>query len=54
MSKGTASMGKRSGKTSHIHCRRCGGHTYHVNKKACSACGYGKSARWRSFSWQKK
>ncbi|MBN2566839.1 50S ribosomal protein L37e [Candidatus Woesearchaeota archaeon] len=54
MSKGTASMGKRSGKKTHIRCRRCGKHTYHVRKKVCASCGYGASARLRSYTWQKK
>lgn len=47
-------MGRRSGKKTHIVCRRCGNRTYHVNKKRCSSCGYGDSARQRSYSWQKK
>ncbi len=54
MTKGTASMGKRSSKVTHIRCRRCGKRTYHVRKKVCSSCGYGKSAKLRSFSWSKK
>jgi len=54
MSKGTPSMGKKSGKKTHIRCRRCGQHTYHMRKKVCSSCGFGKSARLRSYSWQKK
>ncbi|MCK5025444.1 MAG: 50S ribosomal protein L37e [Nanoarchaeota archaeon] len=54
MSKGTASMGKKSGKTSHIRCRRCGKHSYHVRDKVCSSCGFGKSSKQRSYSWQKK
>ncbi|HLC98423.1 MAG TPA: 50S ribosomal protein L37e, partial [Candidatus Nanoarchaeia archaeon] len=29
MTKGTPSMGKKSGKKTHIFCRRCGKHTYH-------------------------
>ena len=51
--KGTASMGKKSGKKSHIQCRRCGNHSYHVRKKVCSSCGYGKSKKRRSYSWNK-
>ncbi|PIN80871.1 50S ribosomal protein L37e [Candidatus Woesearchaeota archaeon CG10_big_fil_rev_8_21_14_0_10_32_9] len=54
MSKGTPSMGKRSGKKSHIQCRRCGEKSYHITKKICSSCGFGKSAKKRSYSWQKK
>lgn len=52
MGKGTASMGRKSGKISHIPCRRCGTRAYHVRKKKCSSCGYGKSAKMRSYSWQ--
>ncbi|MGE0793524.1 MAG: 50S ribosomal protein L37e [Candidatus Woesearchaeota archaeon] len=54
MSKGTASMGKRSSKKTHIICRRCGNHTYHVKDKVCSSCGFGKSAKTRSYAWQNK
>ena len=54
MSKGTPSMGKKSGKKTHIVCRRCGKRTYHASKKRCSSCGYGRSAKLRSYSWQKK
>ncbi|MBW2999999.1 50S ribosomal protein L37e [Candidatus Woesearchaeota archaeon] len=54
MTKGTPSMGRRSGKKTHIYCRRCGKHTYHARKKECSSCGYGKTTKKRSYSWQKK
>jgi len=54
MSKGTASMGKKSGKKTHIICRRCGKRTYHIRKKRCSSCGYGKSAKLRDYKWKKK
>ncbi|RMF54533.1 50S ribosomal protein L37e [Candidatus Woesearchaeota archaeon] len=54
MAKGTPSMGKHSGKKTHIKCRRCGKGTYHMRKKVCSSCGYGKSPKLRSYSWQKK
>lgn len=47
-------MGKRSGKITHLHCRRCGKHAYHKRHKVCASCGYGKSARKRSYAWQKK
>ncbi|MCF7872219.1 50S ribosomal protein L37e [Candidatus Woesearchaeota archaeon] len=53
MSKGTPSMGKKSGKKTHIACRRCGAITYHARKKVCSSCGFGKSARLRAYSWKK-
>jgi len=54
MVKGTPSMGKKSGKTTHIRCRRCGKNTYHKQKKVCSSCGFGRSPKRRSYSWQKK
>ena len=54
MTKGTPSMGKKSGKKNMIYCRRCGDRTYHLGKKKCSSCGYGKSARLRGYTWQKK
>jgi len=54
LGKGTASFGKRQGKTVHIKCRRCGRRAYHVRDKQCSACGYGASARIKRYSWQTK
>ena len=43
-----------TGKTVHIKCRRCGRRAYHIRQKACSACGYGASARLRGYSWSTK
>ena len=55
MTKGTPSMGKKSGKSKYvIRCRRCGKRSYHVRKKKCSSCGFGKSSKLRKYSWQKK
>jgi len=54
MTKGTPSMGRKSGKKTHIYCRRCGRHTYHKSRNICSSCGYGRSSKLRSYSWQKK
>ncbi|MBW3021142.1 50S ribosomal protein L37e [Candidatus Woesearchaeota archaeon] len=54
MSKGTPSMGKKSGKTNMTQCRRCGSHAYHMRKKVCASCNYGKASKMRSYSWQKK
>jgi len=55
MTKGTSSMGKKSGKrTQVIRCRRCGKKTYHKSHKICSSCGYGKSKKMRSYAWQNK
>jgi large subunit ribosomal protein L37e len=53
MTKGTTSMGKKDKKT-HIRCRRCGRHSYHVQKKRCSYCGYGATAHMRNFTWAKE
>jgi large subunit ribosomal protein L37e len=50
MSKGTPSYGKHNKKT-HIRCRRCGNRAYHMTKKACASCGFGKSAKLREYNW---
>jgi large subunit ribosomal protein L37e len=52
MSKGTPSFGKHN-KVSHIVCRRCGRHAYHVRKKRCSYCGFPDS-KIRKYGWQEK
>ncbi|HZX45168.1 MAG TPA: 50S ribosomal protein L37e [Candidatus Nanoarchaeia archaeon] len=54
MTKGTPSMGRKSGRRNMIHCRRCGKRTYHISKKKCSSCGYGRTARLRKYNWNKK
>lgn len=54
MTKGTASHGKKSGKKTHIPCRRCGKHSYHVRKKKCASCGYGETSTVRKYTWNKK
>lgn len=46
-------MGKRN-KLLHVRCRRCGRNAYHVKKRRCAACGFGKTRRIRSYSWQNK
>ena len=53
MTKGTYSMGKKNKKT-HIICRRCGKHSYHVRDRVCSACGFGRSSRIKSHASQWK
>ncbi|MCK4588909.1 MAG: 50S ribosomal protein L37e [Nanoarchaeota archaeon] len=53
MGKGTAAMGKKSGKKNMIRCRRCGQHAYHIRKKKCSSCGFGNSSKLRKFHGQK-
>lgn len=52
MGKGTPSFGKKSKGKTHIRCRRCGRHAYHVRHKYCAACGYGRSARIRRYDWK--
>ena len=54
MTKGTPSMGKKSGKKTHILCRRCGSRSYHIRKKTCSSCGFGNSSKIRKYIWQTK
>jgi large subunit ribosomal protein L37e len=53
MSSGTPSQGKKN-ITTHVKCRRCGEKSYHVKKKVCSACGFGKSAKRRDYAWESK
>ncbi len=53
MSKGTAARGKRN-KHNHIICRRCGRKAFDPVKGVCAHCGFGKSKRWRKFSWSHK
>ena len=54
MTKGTPSMGKKSGKKTHILCRRCGSRSYHVRKTICSKCGFGATSKVRKYTWQTK
>ena len=54
MGKGTPSMGKRSSKKTHIQCRRCGNHSYHVRKGVCASCGFGDSSKMRKYAWAKE
>ncbi len=54
MVKGTPSFGKRGKGKTHIRCPRCGRHSYHVRKKYCAACGWGRSKKIRKYSWQNK
>ncbi|RLE52297.1 MAG: 50S ribosomal protein L37e [Candidatus Methanomethylicota archaeon] len=54
MTKGTPSFGKRGRRKTHIRCRRCGRHSYHLRKKYCAACGFGRSKRIRRYSWANK
>lgn len=49
--KGTPSMGLKN-RVSHIRCRRCGRVAFKRNTRTCAACGYGRSASLRRYSWQ--
>jgi large subunit ribosomal protein L37e len=53
MTKGTTSKGKRN-KLVHERCRRCGKNSYHLKQKTCSACGFGRGSKLRSYSWRNK
>lgn len=53
MTKGTTTQGEKNKKI-HVKCRRCGEASYHVKKKVCSSCGFGKSAKRREYAWQSK
>jgi large subunit ribosomal protein L37e len=51
MTKGTPS--KMGGKKTHTMCRRCGKHSFHVQKRKCAACGFGESSKIRKYKWNK-
>ncbi|MEM2943425.1 MAG: 50S ribosomal protein L37e [Methanomassiliicoccales archaeon] len=53
MVKGTPSKGKHANRKTHIPCRRCGKKAYNVREGYCASCGYGRSAKLRSYSWAK-
>ncbi len=40
--------GKRNQK-SHGKCRRCGKKSFHLRKKVCAACGFGKTSKRNDF-----
>ncbi|GIQ79912.1 ribosomal protein L37e [Kipferlia bialata] len=52
MTKGTYSAGRRHMKL-HALCPRCGGHSFHIQKKECSSCAFPKS-RLRKYNWAYK
>lgn len=54
MTKGTYSKGKHSRGYTHILCRRCGKRSFHAAHGVCASCGFGKTAKIRSYSWQTK
>ncbi len=51
MTKGTAS--RSGGKKTHIACRRCGKHAFHVQKRKCAACGFGETSKIRHYNWSR-
>ncbi|MEM1557104.1 MAG: 50S ribosomal protein L37e [Thermoproteota archaeon] len=53
-SAGTTAFGRLHKKATHKICRRCGRRSFNVRKKYCAACGFGKSAKIRKYSWQTK
>ncbi len=53
MSKGTPAQGKHQ-RITHIRCKRCGRHSYHMQKQKCSACGYPRpKIRQEAWRWKK-
>ncbi|MBI4416887.1 MAG: 50S ribosomal protein L37e [Euryarchaeota archaeon] len=54
MSKGTAALGKKGVKKTHIRCRRCGHHAYNVRDRRCASCGFGAIAKRRNYRWAKE
>jgi len=53
MTKGTSSFGKRHSAT-HTMCRRCGKVSFHLQKKVCASCGFGRTAQMRRYNWTLK
>jgi large subunit ribosomal protein L37e len=53
MGTGTPAQGRHNKHKVHIPCRRCGKHSYHIRKKTCASCGYGRMAKMRSYTWAK-
>ncbi|HIH17646.1 MAG TPA: 50S ribosomal protein L37e [Nanoarchaeota archaeon] len=52
MVKGTPTMGLRGrGKKLHIACRRCGHKAFHISRKVCAFCGFGKSTKLKKYAW---
>ena len=45
-------MGLRGrGKKLHIACRRCGHKAFHISRKVCAFCGFGKSTKLKKYAW---
>ena len=45
-------MGKHQ-RITHIRCKRCGRHSYHISHQTCAACGYPR-AKIRKEAWRWK
>jgi len=52
-SKGTTAFGRRN-KMVHTLCPRCGRRSFHITKRRCAACGFGRLSRVRSYAWGRK
>jgi large subunit ribosomal protein L37e len=50
---GTGTPSKRGGHHTHTPRHPCGRHAYHLQKKTCASCGYGATAKLRSYNWAK-
>lgn len=48
MSKGTPSKGKHNKAHTHTICPRCGKKAFHVTKKVCASCHYGRSKKMKT------
>jgi large subunit ribosomal protein L37e len=53
LTKGTTHFGKRGRGRTHIRCRRCGKHAYHIRHSECASCGFGNTAKIRKYAWLK-
>lgn len=51
---GTTAFGRMNKKKTHTVCPRCGRNAFNVRKGYCAACGFGRSAKLRKYSWAKK
>eukprot|EP00937_MAST-01D_sp_MAST-1D-sp2_P007641 g7641.t1 len=53
LTKGVGRTGTRNDKT-HTRCRRCGVFSYHIQKKVCASCGYGRQIKMRRYGQHAK
>ena len=52
MTKGTAAH--FGGKRTHTACRRCGKRSFHMQKRECASCGFGRIKKLRTYNWAKQ